>query len=329
MSSIIPERRQAASTLPLIDMAPFIEGGEGDRRRVARAFGQAFEETGFAAIVNHGVAETLVRATYDSLQRFFDLPETEKHRYTAPEQAKARGYLPMGIESVAATLAGKTPADLCEALVFAAIHHERAGQHPSNYWPDRPAGLAALVDAYFDAMQALCGVLMRMSALALDLAEDHFEASFDDPSLTLRFVNYPDQPTEPAPGQLRYGAHHDYGGLTILRQDGAPGGLQVCGPEGEWLDAPVRPESFLINVGDLMSRWTNGRWKSTLHRVTNPPRHLTGSTRRLSMVAFTGPASDTVVACLPSCCSAARPAMHAPVQAGDYVRAKIAASMDI
>ena len=177
-------------------------------------------------------------------------------------------------------------------------------------------------------MRALCLRLMRLSALALGLPEHHFDAAYADPSLTLRFVNYPDQPVPPAAGQLRYGAHHDYGGLTILRQDDAPGGLQVCDADGRWRDAPIHPASFMINVGDLMSRWTNGRWRSTLHRVVNPPRAVTGSTRRLSLVAFTGPNEQTVVECLPTCRTPAQPARFEPVQAGAYVRAKIAASME-
>ena len=315
--------------VPLIDIAACIDGDADARRRVARRFGAAFESHGFAAIVNHGVDEPMVQATYAAVQSFFMLPLPAKQTCTAPERAKGRGYLPMGIESVAATLSGETPADLCEALVFAAIHKERAGSGLPNFWPAEPPGLADSVNAYFDAMRTLGLRLMRLSALALELPEDHFDACFAEPSLTLRFVNYPDQPEPPAEGQLRYGAHHDYGGLTILRQDEAPGGLQVCDANGQWCDAPIHRRSFMVNVGDLMSRWTNGRWRSTLHRVVNPSRAVTGSTRRLSLVAFTGPNEQTLVECLPTCRPAAQPPRFEPVEAGAYVRAKIAASMDL
>ena len=312
--------------VPVVDLAGFAQGTAGERLRVARAFGDAMERAGFATIVGHGVPPELVRGTYAAARAFFALPEAHKRRHTAPEQTKARGYLPLGIESVAATLAGRTPADLCEALVFASLQRERAGLGAPNYWPGQPPELAGRVNAYFDAMLVLARRLMEVAALALDLPADWFAPLYAQPSLTLRFVNYPDQVEAPAAGQLRYGAHHDYGGLTILRQDEAPGGLQICDAEGQWHDVPPHPDSFVINVGDLMARWTNGRWRSTLHRVVNPARELTGSTQRLSMVAFTGPDGSAEIACLPTCVSSSNPARYPPVNAQAYVQAKLAAS---
>jgi isopenicillin N synthase-like dioxygenase len=315
--------------VPVIALGAFRQGGRRERLAVARDFGSAMEQAGFATVTQHGVPEELVQSTYAAVRAFFALSEQEKRRHTAPEQAKGRGYLPMKIESVAATLDGRTPPDLCEALVFASLQRERKGAGLPNFWPEQPAALAGLVNAYFDAMLALSRDLMHLSALALDLPQDWFDAMYEEPSLTLRFVNYPDQEDPPEAGQLRYGAHHDYGGLTLLRQDQAPGGLQVCDLARAWHDVPPHPDSFVINVGDLMSRWTNGRWRSTLHRVINPPRALTGSTRRLSMVAFTGPNGATEVSCLPTCTDAAHPPKFAPVNAQAYVQAKLAASHDL
>lgn len=315
--------------VPVVDLGACIQGSRAERLQVARAFGRALEEAGFVTITGHGVPAALARATYASMQAFFDLPEARKRRHTPPERTKGRGYLPLRIESVAATLGGTTPPDLCEALVFASLQRERAQAGLPNYWPEEPPDLAGNVNAWFDAMFGLAQQLMQLSALALDLPEDHFAPFYREPALTLRFVHYPDQPEPPQPGQLRYGAHHDYGGLTILRQDEAPGGLQVCDAAGRWHDVPPHPDSFVINVGDLLSRWTNGRWRSTLHRVANPARELTGSTRRLSMVAFTGPNAATEVAALPTCVSPANPARYPPVNAQAYVQAKLAASHDL
>lgn len=318
----------AQMKIAVVDIDPFIHGDDVSRKHTARAFGDAFETTGFAVIVGHGVPETLATDLYDGVTEFFLEPYEEKARYIPPEQTKGRGYLPVGIESVAKTLTGETPPDLCEALVFAAPHREAAGGRP-NIWPARPARLRPIVTEWTRQIVKLTDHLAKLSALALDLPESFFDSAYRDPALVLRFVNYPDQPTPPRPGQLRYGEHHDYGALTILRQDAAPGGLQIKDSDGEWKEAGVVPESFVINVGDLMARWTNNRWRSTLHRVTNPDRGLTGSTRRLSLVAFTGPNENHEVACLPSCTDAEHPALFEPVKAGDYVMAKLRASMEL
>ncbi len=313
--------------LPIVDLGPFLAGDAGAKAETARAFARAFEGTGFAVIVNHDVPQTLSDGLYAAMTGFFDQPLAAKAAFTPPEKAKGRGYLPMGIESVAKTLSGETPPDLCEALVFSAPH--RPEMAARNYWPAEPVALAPLVQDWTVQIVTLTRHLSRLMALALDLPEDHFDAAYADPSLTLRFVNYPDQEVPPKPGQLRYGEHHDYGGLTILRQDNAPGGLEVRADDGTWVEAGLVPDSFVINVGDLLARWTNNRWRSTLHRVTNPPRHLTGSTRRLSMVAFTAPHEDWEIACLPSCASADNPAHFAPVKTGEYILSKIRASMEL
>ena len=314
--------------LSIVDIAPFLHGDKEARRKVGRAFGKAFETTGFAVVVGHGVPLQLTDRVYATMKRYFALPMEVKRHDSPPEKTKTRGYLPMGIESVARTLSGETPPDLCEALVFSGPHRESKGPRP-NIWPERPSELRGLVEAWCQAIVTLTGRLTELSALALDLPEDYFASWFEDPALTLRFVHYPDQTEPPASGQLRYGAHHDYGGLTILRQDQAPGGLEVCDNHGAWHEAGIVPDSFVINVGDLLARWTNERWRSTLHRVSNPARDLTGSTARLSMVAFTGPNEMSEVACLPSCCDAGNPPRYTPVLAGEYVRAKLTASMDL
>jgi isopenicillin N synthase-like dioxygenase len=315
--------------IPIIDISPARDDDAGERLRVARKLGDALEHVGFATIIGHGIDEALLASTYAAVREFFALPLSEKLRSCPPEQAKSRGYLPVGIESVAATLDDDTPPDLCEALVFAGLSRPPAASGKPNIWPEEPAALRDLVLRYNRELDRLGKHLARLAALALDIAENDLDRYFTDPSMTLRFVNYPDQPMPPLPGQLRYGAHHDYGGLTILRQDEAPGGLEVCDAGGTWHQVPPSPGGFVINVGDLMSRWTNGRWRSTLHRVVNPGRELTGSTQRLSMVVFFSPNENSEIACLPSCVTGTRPAQWPPVKAGEYIRAKIARSMDL
>jgi len=321
----------SVAAVPVVDIGGWATGGDAAKQRIAAAFGDALERTGFVAITGHGVPEALAQQTYDSAKAFFALPTPEKLHFAPPEPAKTRGYLAVGVESVAATLDDERPADWCEALVFRSLLREaRTPAGVGNIYPDKPDKPAALhqsVRDYSWAVQDLAVRLNHIAARALDLPEDFFDPYSTDPGFYLRLVNYPDQPVPPLLGQLRYGAHHDYGGLTILRQDDARGGLQICDVTGVWYDVPPIPESFVINVGDLTSRWTNGRWRSTLHRVINPPRDLTGSRQRLSMVMFTAPSDDAQIECLPSCCDALNPAKYGPVRAGDYVRGKIEASM--
>lgn len=322
------------SAVPCIDIQPFLFGNAAERGIVAGAWGRAFEDVGFATIVGHGVSDTTISAAHGAVLRFFELPLAAKLHWSVADRVKTRGYLPVGIESVARTRGDDRPPDLCEALVFYGVNLEAPGPLSGmrstvtgNLYPSEPPELAEAVRRYFKAVHALAGVLMRLSALALSLREDFFAPYIDRRRGTLRAVLYPDQPEEPRPGQLRYGAHSDYGGLTILRQEDAPGGLQVFTKAEEWIDVPAVPGAFVINVGDLMARWTNDRWRSTLHRVVNPPRNASGSTRRLSLVMFTGPNDDAAISCLPSCMNDANPAKYPPVRAADYTRAKLDASM--
>lgn len=132
---------------------------------------------------------------------------------------------------------------------------------------------------------------------------------------------YPAQPEPPEPGQLRKGEHSDWGSLTILSREEAPGGLQVRMPDGEWLDVPDVAGAFVINIGDLMSVWTNNRWVSTRHRVVNPPRHQSDRAR-YSLAFFHQPNFDTLIECLPGCASESNPPVWPPVRSGDYILEK-------
>ena len=148
-------------------------------------------------------------------------------------------------------------------------------------------------------MGGLAEDLMAMFALALDLPELFFADKIDRHISRLRVRNYPAPTAPPKPGQLRAGAHCDYGSLTILRTEDKPGGLQVFNHAKEWVDVPFAPDSFIINIGELMARWTNERWRANLHRVVNPPADKAAASRRLSLVFFHNPNYDTPVAALP------------------------------
>jgi len=325
-------------SIPVIDIAPFLAGDPIGTRAVARQWAAAFETIGFATIVGHGVPDELGDRLHREARRFFELPMVEKRRNVPEGEQRAQGYVAMGVESVGRTYGpngSPPPADLCESLTFTYLDWERRVPDNAfdrsifrpNIWPAEPPDLRRLVEGYFNQVHHLAKTLMEISALALELPDGYFGPYYDRMISLLRLVRYPDQPVEPLPGQLRYGAHTDYTGFTILRQDDAPGGLQVEMPDGGWIDVATVPGSFVINTGDLLSRWTNGRWKSNVHRVVNPPRHLTGSTERLSIVLFTGPNNDALIECLPTCRDSANPAKDAPIRCWDHLMAKLRASM--
>ncbi|NBB83854.1 MAG: isopenicillin N synthase family oxygenase [Alphaproteobacteria bacterium] len=323
-------------SIPVIDIGPFLHNEPAGRARVIKEWAEAFETLGFATIVGHGIEEDLLDRLHEAARRFFDQDVAAKRRCSFPGEQRSQGYVPMGVESVAKSLDdAAAPADLCESLTFAFVDWEAApptdpgdaALFRPNLWPQQPPELEGLIRTYFDRVHALAHALMRLGALALDLPEDHFAATHDRMTTNLRLVHYPDQVADPLPGQLRYGAHTDYTGLTIVRQDDAPGGLQVRAPDGSWIDVPPVRGAFVVNAGDLLMRWTNHRWQSNVHRVMNPPRDAAGSTRRLSIVLFTGPNADAVVDCLPTCHGPGNPPKYGPIKAWDHLMERIGATM--
>ena len=325
--------------IPIIDIAPFLnDSSPHEKHAVVRQWSQAFEDVGFAMVVGHGISAALQDNLYDAGLAFFDQPLAEKQKSTFPGPQKSQGYVAQGIESVAKTHdRTSAPPDLVENISFTYVDWE--GQEVSNaldrtiyrpnLWPRQPASLEPLVRQYYAHVQSLTRQLMRLSALSLDLPEDFFDPYYDRMASILRLAHYPDQADEPLDGQFRYGAHTDYMGLTVLRQDGARVGLQIQMEAGEWVDVKPVPGGLVINGGDLIGRWTNDRWRSTIHRVVNPPSSSTGSARRRSIVYFTGPNNDAMCSCLPSCQSESRPARYGPVQCFDHLMQKVRSSMPV
>lgn len=314
-------------TIPLIDISDFASDDDGARARVVDQWRTALDTLGFVTIAGHGIPASIIEDTYGAANRFFDQPLERKldWRPKTPHHGPA-GYVRLKSEAVGRTRGVQTPPDFSESLNFPPPD----GQDGEGIaWPDTPAGLSAQVAAYIRHAQDLSLRLMRLSALALDLPETYFEPFYAPMSCLLRLAYYPDQEVEPEPGQLRNGAHTDYGGFTILRQDDAPGGLQVLNPQGAWVDVPARPGTLVINTGDLIQRWTNDRWVSNVHRVINPPRDHRGSTRRLSIVFFTGPNQHAQIACLPTCQTPERPARHAPILVADHIKLRLSQALQL
>lgn len=320
------------STVPVIDVAPFLAGHPEGLEEVARQIGRACEEIGFFQIIGHGVPDSFIQDVYDVTKDFFDQPDDVKSKVAQPAKDQVRGWSAVGKEGLSYSLDAEAPGDLKEKMDMGPhdvpdddpyFSSADAGPHfAPNLWPDEPERMEALWQQYFSVMSELSRQLMRMFAVALRLDADYFEDKIDRHISMLRGMNYPDQPDEPLPGQLRAGVHSDYGSLTIVRQEDRPGGLQVMDKSGEWIDVPVIPGGLVVNIGDLMAEWTNDRWVSTLHRVVNPPRDKALDSRRISLIFFHQPNYDAVIECLPTCLPPGEEPRYAPISSGDHLRNK-------
>ena len=322
----------AVSHVPVIDLAPARRGGRAERLAVARAIDAACRDIGFFAITGHGVPDRLVHDLRRVAHGFFELPRDEKLAARHPVAGTNRGYHPVGGEALSQANDAAAPPDLKE---FFHVGPVDAGDDPyytsaegrrhfePNIWPRRPAEFERAATEYYRAMSGLVVFLMRLAALALDVDERFFDDKVDRSIGTMRLNYYPAPAAPPRPGQLRAGAHTDYGGFTILSGEDVPGGLQVRTRAGEWVNVPTEPTTFVVNIGDLLMRWTNDRWLSNLHRVVNPPEAPGAARARLSIAFFNHPNYDALIECLPS----QGPARHAPVRSGEYRDLKYAKTL--
>ena len=273
--------------IPAVDLSLGPSGVAAEVRR-------ACEEVGFLTVTGHGVADELIEEVARASRAFFDLPEDEKLRYRGPaETAGVPVYRPLGAEKLGANSDRKASLDWGPTLEGVA-------------WPNDE--LRRLYGAYFAEMLHVADMLVRLFALALELREEALVPYFDDRSSSLRVIDYP-----AGAAGARAGAHRDYGCLTIICSDAS--GLEVETRAGEWLSVEPPPGGLVVNIGDLMQRWTGDRWVSTLHRVVG----LEGaSPRRQSLVFFHNPRSDARIETLGG------GTRYEPVTAGDYVLARAA-----
>lgn len=325
-------RAVTAPEIPVIDIQPYLAGDAIGAHRVVEAVGAACEEIGFLVVAGHGIPDALVQRVFEVSLAFFDRPLGEKLALGSDDPGVPRGYSALASKSLGRTYGLDTPPDLREQFFVGplddwAAHFRRfagaAKVYAPNVWPARPAEFREVLTAYYRAQERLARDLMRIFALALGLAERWFDGTIDRHFSTCPSNLYPEPAGEPLPGQLRAGPHTDFGSLTILAVNDAPGGLQVLFPDGAWHDVRPAPGQLVVNLGDMMGRWTNDRWKSTVHRVVNPPRELATGSRRQTVGFFLHPNWDAPVACLPTCTDASRPARYPPILAGEHMLAKL------
>lgn len=304
-----------AAALPLIDISG-LAGDASARQAVVAQLRKAAVGSGFFYIVRHGVPAALIAQVLAQAKALFDRPMEEKLRIKAANMKCLHGYEPLRAQ----TLEPGAPPDLKEGYLMGLdlpLDHPVVLRDPTNYgpnqWPDGIAEFEAVMSAYFQEMLRVSQQVLRALALTLDLAEGYFDAFCDTPVSTLRLLHYPIQPDKPLPDEKGCGAHTDWGAVTILLQDDA-GGLQVRSRDNRWIDATPIPGSFVVNLGDLMGRWTNNLYRSTLHRVIN-----TSGRARYSVPFFFDGRFDFRVECIASCLAAGDGPRFPPVTVQEHL----------
>lgn len=305
----------ASDSLPVIDISPFLNGSSDSDAVVAQT-NAACRNTGFFVVTGHGVDPAVTTRLYNSARAFFDHNDAEKRALVGqPPQMAGVGFAPLLKEALAATQGISTPGDIKESLNF-------GPRLEGSPWPVSPTGMRETFTAYFSEMENLAQTLRHIFCAAIGLEPGYFEPLFAKHLSALRVINYPAQTVDPLPGQLRAGAHTDYGFMTILRSEASTGGLQVQRRDGLWIDAPALDNAFIVNIADAFMRWTNDTWVSTPHRVGNPPSQARGSSRRQSIAFFVNPSQDTLIECLSAFCPAGSPPKYERVTFGEYIEMK-------
>jgi isopenicillin N synthase-like dioxygenase len=308
--------------VPIVDISR-------DPDAVGRELDEVCRTVGFFQIVGHGIDQDVADLAWTSATRFFDLPLADRLAVAQPHPDYPYGYIPFSGESLAQSLVEAAPPDLKEVFNSGPVSrpaHEftdpgEAAIYSPNLWPAALPQLEASWTAYYRAMADLGNRLMSLFARGLDLPPDYFADKLDQSPDALRAINYPARDQAPQPGQLRAGAHTDYGTLTVLRQD-TVGGLEVLDLGDAWVGVESVPGAFVINIGDLMARWTNDRWHSTLHRVVDPADPSEARARRQSMPFFQNANWSAEISCLPTCLPPDGRPKYEPVLAGPHLMGK-------
>ena len=309
--------------IPLIDLSGTGTLRLEDRLATAREIHIACRDTGFFYVANHGVPNEKVARVFSAAKDFFDLPLDKRMALHMKQSVASAGYEPMGAQILDSQDASqeKAPPDLKESYYSGLdlpddhpLALKRIRNYGHNQWPqDLPDFRLAMTD-YYSEMLTLGRRILSLLALSLNLPEDWFEPAFASPSANLRLIKYPPQPGKAATNQIGAGAHTDWGGITILAQDQS-GGLEVRNVAGDWVEAPPIADAFVINLGDLMARWTNGVYASNMHRVKN---NRSGGDR-YSIPFFLSPNPESVIDALPGCIGDEMPRKFAPCTAAEHM----------
>ena len=307
------------NVIPSVDLSDFLSEDPKRKQKFIDEIGKAYEEIGFVALRGHFLDDQLVKKLYEEVKKFFDLPLEIKQKYEIPGIGGQRGYVSFGKESAK----GKKEGDLKEFWHFGQYVENNlklAEEYPANVEVKELPEFNAVGRETYKMLEKTAKYVLRALALHLGLEETYFDQYIYNGNSILRPIHYPPITQEPKDA-VRAAAHGDINLITLLM--GAQGrGLQVQNHKGEWIDAIAQDDELMINVGDMLSRHTNNKLKSTIHRVVNPPRELWG-TSRYSIPFFMHPVSEMKLDVLEKCVDENNPKQFEDITAGEFLNERL------
>jgi len=307
------------NNIPTVDLSDFLSNDPERKQKFVDEIGKAYEEIGFVALKGHFLDHALADQLYTQIKNFFDLPLETKKSYEIEGLGGQRGYISFGKESAK----GKKEGDLKEFWHFGQYVEDNSkleAAYPKNVQVKELPEFNTVGKQTYKMIEKTGTYVLRALALFLGLDEFYFDTYVKIGNSVLRPIHYPPISSEPKEA-VRAAAHGDINLITLLM--GAQGkGLQVKNHKGEWIDAIAKPDELVINVGDMLSRHSNNRLKSTIHRVVNPPREL-WKTSRYSIPFFMHPVSDMPLNCLENCVDEKNPKQFEDVLAGEFLTERL------
>ena len=305
--------------IPSVDLSDFLSADPKRKQQFVDQIGKAYEDIGFVALKGHFLSDDLVENLYSEVKNFFSLPTETKRSYEIEGIGGQRGYVSFGKESAK----GKKEGDLKEFWHFGQYvenDEKLKAEYPDNVIVKELPEFNKVGKETYKMLEKTGVYVLRALALFLGLDEFYFDKYAKNGNSILRPIHYPPITSEPK-NAVRAAAHGDINLITLLM--GAQGrGLQVQKHDGEWLDAIAEPDELVINVGDMLSRHSNNRLKSTIHRVVNPPKEKWG-TSRYSIPFFMHPISEMPLNCLENCVDEAHPKLYDDITAGDFLNERL------
>lgn len=305
--------------IPSVDLRSFISGDSDQKKGFVNDIGRAYEEIGFVALKGHFLSDALVEELYKEIRLFFSLSDEQKANYEIEGIGGQRGYTSFGKEHAK----GRTEGDLKEFWHFGQKISDTSkykGIYPENVIVKELPRFNIVGEEAYKLLEKTGIYVLRALSLHIGLDEYYFDDYVKEGNSILRPIYYPPIIKEPNEA-IRAAAHTDINLITLLM--GAQGkGLQVQNHEGEWIDAMAQPDELMINVGDMLSRLTNNKLKSTVHQVVNPPQNE-WSTARYSIPFFMHPISDMKMNCLDQCIDESNPKLFGDITAGEFLNERL------